>query len=248
MDESTKKDILEKAKKWMREGLIASHKENTLKLVDLDEFNINPFLLAYLGFFLEGNIEPRTLAKVLLYPRILGTSITTSFGTQMQRFVSVVLGGFGSAVSGIDIEFPDKIDGRKKYAQIKSGPNAINRDDVTTVKDHFKKAINLARTNNLPLQHTDLVFCLLYGESHEKNSFIKEVEQDYVVLMGKEFWHRLTGDEEFYKDLILAMAEVANEVNMKELVEGVIDQLVPKIEEKLKEIYGESGREKPEDK
>ncbi len=229
MDDSAKREIIEKAKIWMRDDLIESHRKNTEKLVDLNEFNINPFLLPYLGNFLEGNIEPETLAKVLLYPRILGTSITTSFGTQMQRFITVVLDGYGSTTSGIDIEFEDKLDGRRKYAQIKSGPNAINRDDVTTIRNHFRELINRSRTNNLSIQHGDLVFCLLYGEPHEKNSFVKELESDFIVYIGKEFWHRFTGDEHFYRDLAYAMGEVANEVDMKEVVESVIATLAPKI-------------------
>lgn len=237
MDAKTRNAIIKKAKIWMRDDLIESHRVNTEKLVDIDEFNINPFLLPYLGNYLEGNTDPITLAKVLLYPRILGTSITTSFGTRMQRFITVVLEGFGSTTEGIDIEFIDKIDNRKKYAQLKSGPNAINRDDVKTIKDHFKSLINRARTINLNIHHGDLVFCLLYGEENERNSFIKELEKEHAVFMGQTFWTRFTGDENFYKKLSLAMAEVANEVDMKGVVEGVIKELAPKIEKKFKEIY-----------
>lgn len=237
MDEKTKKEIIGKAQDWMRADLIASHKKNTEKLANIEEFNINPFLLPYLANYLEGNTDPKSLAKALLYPRALGTSITTSFGTQMQRFISVVLKGYGSATPGIDIEFEDKIDHRKKYAQLKSGPNAINRDDVTTIKNHFKELKNRARTNSLDIRHDDLVFCLVYGQEHEKNSFVKELESEYIVRMGKDFWTRFTGDEDFYRDLSLAMAEVANEVDMKQLVESVISDLAKKIPGKMKEIY-----------
>ncbi len=237
MDEKTKSEIISKAKEWMRTSLIKSHKDNTLKLADVKEFNINPFLLPYLGFYFKGNIDYMTLAKVLMYPRILGTSITTSFGTQMQRFVSEVLNGFGSMIPGIDMEFIDKIDGRKKYAQLKSGPNAINRDDVTTISDHFKAASNRARTNGLPLQHDDLVFCLLYGEPEEMNSFLRELNRDYTIHIGKDFWTRFTGDSNFYKELIRAMAEVANEVNMKGTVGEVLEKLAIQIEKKYQDIF-----------
>lgn len=86
------------------------------------------------------------------------------------------------------------------------------------------------------MQHTDLMFCLLYGEESEKNGYVRSIETDYIVVMGKDFWHRLTGDEDFYSDLITAFGEVALEVNMKEAVEEVIDKLANKIEEKYKEI------------
>ncbi len=246
MDEQRKKEIIAKAKDWMKSGLIASHKKNTLKLTDLSSFNVNPFLLPYLGYYFEGNIEPITLAKVLVYPRVLGTSIATSFGTQMQRFISVVLGGYGSVVPGMDIEFEDKVDGRKKYAQVKSGPNSINRDDVTTVRNHFRAAINRARTNNIPIQLDDMVFCLLYGEPHEKNSFVKELEQDYTVIMGREFWHRFTGDERFYEHLIIAMGEAAIEVNMKDVVDEVVNKLALQIEKEYTDLYSASKSRKKE--
>jgi len=233
MEQAQKEEILGKFKTWFREGLIESHKKNTLKLTNIKEFQINPLLLHYLANYLEGNSEPRSLAKALVYPRVLGTSITTTFGTQMQTFLTKVLDAYGSTTSGIDIEFTDCIDGRKKYCQLKSGPNALNRDDVRTIKGHFDGVRNLARTNNLHVGVNDMIFCLLYGEPHEKNSFITELESDYPVYIGKEFWHRFTGDEGFYQDLIDTVGEIAKDVDMKQLVEGVIDELAEKIEAHL---------------
>lgn len=75
----------------------------------------------YLANFLTGNSSPKSIAKALIYPRILGTSITTSFGTNIQKFTNDVLDAFGSTTPGIDIEFIDRIDGHKKYCQMKSG-------------------------------------------------------------------------------------------------------------------------------
>lgn len=237
LDVNKKKEILEKAKVWWREELAASHKENTLKLSSLAEFNINPFLWSYLAYFLEGDSSPKSLARVLIYPRILGTSITTSFGARAQSFISGIFEGtFGSTTPGIDLEFTDQLDGRKKYCQIKAGPNVINHDDVKTIKDHFRKANNLARTNHLKVQTDDYLFCLLYGEPSEKNAFIKAVEEDYPVAIGKEFWHRLTGDPEFYGDIIKAIGEVANEFNMKETVNSVIDSLSKEIAAKYPDL------------
>jgi len=232
-----KAEILEKAKSWWKEELVVSHRKNTLKLKSLKKLTINPFLWSYLAYFLEGNNDPKSLAKVLVYPRVLGTSIATIFGSRTQAFISRVFEGTaGSTTPGIDIEFIDQIDGRKKYCQIKAGPNVINRDGVASIKGHFKTAINLARTNHLPVQVNDYLFCLLYGEPWQKNGFIKEVEEDYPVAIGKEFWHRFTGDEDFYKDLITAIGEVANEVDMKETVEEVINELAIEIKQNFKDI------------
>ena len=121
-------------------------------------------------------------------------------------------------------------------SQLKAGPNVINRDDVTTIRDHFRGLNNLARTNNLHLQTTDMMFCLLYGEPSQKNGFIRELERDYVVSMGEDFWHRFTGAPGFYYDLIDAMGEVAVEVNMKEDVDRITKELAARIEESYPEL------------
>ena len=100
------------------------------------------FLYKYLAKFLTGNDDAESIAKALIYPRILGSSITTSFGMQVQKQITTLFPGFGSTTSGIDIEFVDAIDGRKKYCQLKAGPNTINKDDIKTVVDHFKSIRN----------------------------------------------------------------------------------------------------------
>lgn len=91
MTEKEKNIILEKAKSWFNESIAKNHISNTMKLSDINRFNVNPFLLTYLSNFLEGNHNPKSIAKALVYPRVLGTSINTSFGTNIQKFTSTVL-------------------------------------------------------------------------------------------------------------------------------------------------------------
>src|SRR5699024_6610115 len=114
-----------------------SHIANTKKLKKLKDFDLNPFLHKYKASFLTGNDDPESIARALVYPRVLGQSINTTFGNKLQKFCSEVLEGFASTTSGIDIEYIDKLDGRRKYCQIKAGPNTINKDDVETIKGHF---------------------------------------------------------------------------------------------------------------
>jgi hypothetical protein len=54
--------------------------------------------------------------------------------------------------------------------------------------------------------------------------------------MGKEFWHRFTGDKYFYRDLILTAGEIAKEVNMKDIVDEVINDLSKNIEKRFKTL------------
>ena len=140
MDKKEREAILIKSKKFFKNKIVKSHIKNTEKLSSIDEFKINPFMHTYLAQFAFGNSTPESLAKALIYPRVLGTSLATSFGNGMQDYCGSVLDGNGSLVQGMDIEFLDCVDGKKKYCQIKAGPQTINKDDVDTIKDHFLSA------------------------------------------------------------------------------------------------------------
>ncbi|MDD2375569.1 MAG: PmeII family type II restriction endonuclease, partial [Eubacteriales bacterium] len=143
---------------------------------------------------------------------------------------------YASTTSGIDIEFNDFVDGRRKYCQIKAGPNTINKDDVKTISDHFVAVKNLARTNNSNIGFNDLVVGVFYGEKHELSSHYKKLSNDYSVFVGQEFWYRLTGDEKFYFELTEAIDEVAAEYDGRELLNSVITKLAIEIEKREAEI------------
>nr|WGD60851.1 PmeII family type II restriction endonuclease [Bacillus velezensis] len=228
-------DIIEKAKDFFRNEIAKSHLANTLKLKELKHLSLNPFLDKYRANFLAGNDNPQNIARALVYPRVLGTSLNTTFGNKLQKFCSDVLDGFASTTSGIDIEFIDKLDGNRKYCQIKAGFNTINADDVPTIKNHFLGIKNLARTNNLSIGFNDLVVGVFYGSDDKLSGHYKKIKEEYPVIVGAEFWYRLTGEENFYKRLTDAIGEIASEFDGSKLIEEVIDSLAKQIEEELKE-------------
>lgn len=230
MNAKQKKEILEIAKNSFAKELIKNHKENTEKCKKIEAFNINPFLVKYLANFLNGSCNSKDIAKVLVYPRVLGTSINTSFGNYLQKFCTSALSGFASTTSGIDIEFIDCVDGRRKFCQIKAGPNTINKDDVETIKNHFSAVKRLARTNNKILNTTDLIVGVLYGTPKELNGNYKKIDQEYPVFVGEEFWYRLTGDKKFYYDLIDVVAEAAINEDCTQLLDDVIEKLAIEID------------------
>lgn len=223
--------LLENAKEFFRENVAKNHIKNTKKLVDLKKFNINPFTLKYLSNFAFGESTPENMAKALLYPRIMGTSISTTFGTQLQHFCNDVLSAYASTTSGIDIEFIDALDGRRKYCQIKSGPTTINHDDVNTIINHFTSIKNLAKTNKMTELNPmfDCVVGIFYGTEKDLSGSYKNIAKEHPVYIGEEFWHRLTGDSNFYFDLIEAFAEVADEMDSSELINEVLIELTNKI-------------------
>lgn len=237
-------NIIDSFKDFFKKEIAQNHVHNTAKLVKLDEFNLNPFLDQYKASFLTGKSDAKSIAKALVYARSLGPSINTSFGTQLQKYCSQILKGFGSTTQGIDIEFIDKIDGRRKYCQIKAGPNTINKDDITTIKNHFDSVRNLARTNNLNIGLNDLIVGVFYGSRDQLSGHYKTLDKDYPVIIGKDFWHRLTGHENFYNILGEAMGEIALEYDGTELLEEVIDQLTIEVEVFLQDTKPISEEEK----
>ncbi len=235
MTEVEKAALLNTAKSLFRDSFAANHYKNTQNLDKLKNFIVNPFLLKYLTKFAFGEDTPENRAKALLYPRAFGTSMTTGFGNFVQRFSNELRQSYPSTTAGMDIEFIDAVDGRRKYCQLKAGPNTINKDDIKTIKDHFRGAIHLARTNGTAIASMDCVVGVCYGTREDLSSFYKAIDEDYPVLIGDEFWTRLTGDNHFYEDLINAFAEVADDINAVEMVDETVRKLAENIQETAEE-------------
>ncbi len=234
MDERQKQSIIESGKQYFREIIIPKHLNN-LQSLRLKDFKINPFLVNYLAAFLCGNTEPRFLAKALIYPRILGTSINTSFGQNIQIFISSLaeVTGSASGIDGIDIEFEDALDGRRKYCQCKAGPQTINKDDIATILGHFKHLHNKARLDRMSVQIDDMIVGVLYGEDNDLSAHYKIINSHYPVYCGAEFWEHITGDKQFYHRLAKAFGEVVEEDNIdgSQLILNKIEEIAREIEE-----------------
>ncbi len=234
MDEKERLKILTNVKNFFRNEIVNAHVNKACKsAAKLDSYNINPFLFKYLANFLRGNANPRSIAEALIYPRILGSSINTSFGMRFQKLISRLFEGYGSTTPGIDIEYIDAVDGRKKYCQLKSGPNTINHDDVETIFGHFNATINIARTNNLDIRFNDLVVGVIYGDLDELSSHYQRINEKFPVVVGSEFWYRITGKQDFYFDLINSIGEMALEIDGTKVLEDTIQRLSVEIKEKF---------------
>lgn len=235
-----RENILSQISSFFDKQVIENHIKNTEKLVDIKKISFNPFLIAYLSKFAFGDASPRSIAKAILYPRVLGTSISTSFGSAIQKLSSQVLSGFASTTSGIDIEYKDSFTNRHIYCQLKSGPETINKDDVKTICDHFKDLARLAKTNGSkdvnPL--TDCVVGILYGSREDLSANYKRIESEgYTVKIGQEFWESFTGDKDFYNDLIKTITTVnSNKIN--HVLENTVEKLAKSISENSSMIPG----------
>lgn len=219
--------FLDKAKKYKKKSY--------------SSFKINPFTIQATTSALSKSFDAESMAKAVVYPFVLGTSMATSFGTNVQKFIVDSLNidtVTPSVISGMDIEYIDSVDHRKKYCQLKSGPSTINKDDIETIENYFLGLWNLARTNHLQIQVGDTVVGVLYGDFADLNTMYKRIYSDgYTVLAGNDFWFHLTGLKDLYDDLILRAQAAAKDANWKDSV----DSLIRNVEQGLiedKDLYG----------
>lgn len=208
------------------EKLVKKCKKKIIKL-EIGDFNINPFTHQYLANVGFGNTEPISIAKTLVYPRVFGTSIATSLGTQLQKFC--ITAGFAkaSAVDGIDIEFIDKVDKLYKYCQIKAGPQTINRGDIRPICESFKAAKRRLKTNgNQKINDDNFALGVLYGQHSDLSNHYKQIEEDgWTIYAGKEFWYHLTGDEKYYKRLKDTFEKCAQKYDFSTEIEDAIQRI-----------------------
>lgn len=211
---------------------------------NLKDFNIHPFNIIALSSGIFGEASSINIAKSLIYPRVLGTSITTTFGDRMQQMCVSLLGAQASAIPGMDIEFEDKITGKKIIAQMKSGPNTINHGDVKPLTDEMESAYRLLQKNggkNMP----EFAVCVIYGSLNTLSGHYKKLLSTNIgaqlgipIYIGKDFWERLTGDKTFYSELIIIFQEIFEKHNLNEDLNIDIHVLAKEIDD----IYFTNGK------
>jgi hypothetical protein len=224
--------LIEIIVEYFRANIFEKHIAISIKKSSkLKYYNINPIVVKYLSKVIEDNYSPEGVAKALYYPRVLGTSINTMFGTQIQNMFVVIGLAQGSMIKGMDIEFFDKIEKRKKWCQLKSGPNTINSEDVNPLIKKFSDTINLARTNKAlaDVRNTDFIVGVLYGEEDELSMHYKNINKVHPVYIGAEFWTRLTGYPDFYNGLVRELHVSINNLDTQDLIHEGCIQLTDEI-------------------
>lgn len=236
MKSATQDELIAEIVEYFRVYIFENHITASINTHSkLKSYNINPIVVKYLSKVLENSYTPIGVAKALYYPRVLGTSINTSFGTRIQNMFVDLKIAEGSLIKGMDIEFVDKIDHRRKWCQLKSGPNTINSEDVKPLIKKFTDTINLARTNKAfkNINNTDFIVGVLYGEQNELSMHYKVIDKTHPVIIGKDFWHRVTGFPKFYEGLVDNLQILIENIDTQELIERGVEELAKEIESSL---------------
>jgi len=206
----------------------------------LDSFNVNPLVLIALSSGIFGEPTSMNMAKVLLYPRVFGTSVSTTFGDKMQKLCAAHLGAQASSTPGMDLEFDDKVDRHRVIMQLKAGPNTINSGDVGPMLEDMRSAYRLLRQNRVPQESMPLFAVgITYGTIGEISGHYRKIHESTVggqmsipILIGQDFWHRLTGDLDFYAGMIGIFVELFEQEDYTGLLDADLAKLASEIEAK----------------
>lgn len=162
----------------------------------------NPYL-----FKAKHIIAAPDLVKMLLEAH-LSSQEETMFGEFLEELAificGKVYGGRKSPAEGIDLEFEKK--GIIYIASIKSGPNWGNSGQIAKMKDNFRKARRILRTNN-PTVNVIAINGCCYGQDNQPE------KDEYLKLCGQSFWEFISGDEALYTKIIEPLGYKAKEKN-----------------------------------
>ena len=121
-------------------------------------------------------------------------TILGKFLEELAIFISAeVYGGQQSSAEGIDLEF--ERDNIRYIVSIKSGPNWGNSSQVAKLRDNFRKAKRILRTNTSSTNVVAVNGCC-YGRDGTPD------KGDYLKLCGQQFWKFISNDDNLYTDIV----------------------------------------------
>ena len=208
-----------------RKQLMGEHTVNNQELIDFINGNITEFHNNRLNalkklklkdvlkrknpyLFKAKNIQTSGELVKNLVDAYLSSQEETIFGEFLEKLAIHVckstMGGYKSGIEGIDLEF-DK-DQIRYLVTIKSGPNWGNSSQIKKMKDCFRTAKKILRTQNANMQIVTINGCC-YGIDNAPD------KGDYYKYCGQRFWKFISGDDNFYIDIIEPLGYKAKERN-----------------------------------
>lgn len=177
---------------------------NGLKKLKLSEVlrKKNPYL-----FKAKNILTAQDLIKAII-DSFLSSKEETIFGTFLEGLAIYVsnefCGGKKSAAAGIDLEFEK---GKIKYiVAIKSGPNWGNSGQINKMKEDFRRAKRILKTNSQIFNIVSVNGCC-YGKDSNPD------KGEYLKLCGQRFWEFISDNKNLYKEIIEPLGHKAKEKN-----------------------------------
>ena len=182
------------------------HKNRIVSLSKLKLDNIlrrkNPYL------FKAKNIQTSGDLVKTIVDAFLSSQEETIFGEFLEKLAIYVcndsMGGLKSGIEGIDLEIDRN--NIRYIISIKSGPNWGNSSQIKKMKDNFAKAKKILRTQNAE-QNVIAINGCCYGKDNKPD------KGDYFKYCGQKFWSFITGDDNFYIEIIEPLGYKAKQRN-----------------------------------
>jgi len=168
----------------------------------------NPYLYKAKNIQLAGDFS-----KYLL-DAFLSSQEETIFGNLLEELAihicSITYGGhkaeegkFGS----VDLIFKK---GRKTYiVGIKSGPYWGNADQLSKMRNNFKKAKKILRAEGKKGRIIAVNGCVYGKENNPFKKHKKDYQKNYYKLCGQSFWRLISNESNLYKILIIPLDKEA---------------------------------------
>lgn len=149
----------------------------------------NPYLFQVYGFDTAQDIVESILSA------FMSSSEETMFGQIFFEEVALIAsGGHKSSADSIDVEVHD-INTIKLYA-VKSGTSVFNAQSRQRQEQAFQEAINRLRGQ---VKTVEPIIGYAYGTKKSRDS---AKARNYKELAGKDFWYDITGNPNFYLELV----------------------------------------------
>ncbi len=193
---------------YIEKNISTFHEKRLQNLDDLKLAKIlrrkNPYL-----FKAKNILTAQDLVKTLLDAH-LSSQEETIFGDFLEGLAifvcKKVFDGKKSSAEGIDLEL--ERDNKAYIISIKSGPNWGNSRQITKMKDDFRKAKRILRSNNSDIHVVAINGCC-YGKDNKPD------KGDYLKFCGQQFWEFISGNENLYTEIIEPLGHKAKERNEK---------------------------------
>ncbi len=154
-------------------------------------------------------VDPHDLVKILMDAH-LSSQEETIFGEFLEGVAIFICGkvfdGGKSIAEGIDLEF--ERDGKQYVVAIKSGPNWGNSSQIKRMRENFKQAARIYRTNNRTASIVAVNGCC-YGRDNSPD------KGDYFKYCGQLFWEFISGNDQLYTEIIEPLGHQAHDRNQE---------------------------------
>ena len=192
--------------KFVSDMIAEFHKSKIKCLEQLDLNKIlkskNPYLFKAKNFGVASELVKDILDAYLYSSE---EKLFGDFLEELAIFVcSKTYGGEKSPATGIDLQF-DK-DGIKYLVSVKSGTNWGNSSQHKRQEQDFQTAVKvLSQSKQTAKVQPILGIC--YGKT--KTTYVR----NYMKVVGQNFWHFLSGNEDLYTDIVEPLGYRAKELN-----------------------------------